>query len=679
MHRSAILAGAVASALLAPACVLAQQAPTTPESARAEVKRVESVVVTASPLDAAATEMTQPATVLTEEDLRRRRAASLGDTLSGEPGVHSSAFGAGAGRPIIRGLDGPRIRVLENGIGSMDVSTISPDHAVTVETLNARQVEILRGPASLLYGSGAVGGVVNVVSDLVPRERAEAPGGAVEARAASGNDERTLSAKLDGGGGEVAVHLEAFTRRTGDYRIPGHAVRDDPESPSGRLPGSDTDSRGGGAGASWVGGRGFLGVGASTLRSDYGVPTAEGTRIALEQTRGEAAGELDRPFGGITRARYRLGYNDYEHREIESTGEVATTFLNKAWEGRLELAHEPWTDGRGALGFQGQARDFSALGEEAIIPETKASAAALFLVEQKRWGAWTVDGGARVERETRRPASSSGLPDRDFTLGSFAAGAVWSYAPGLGLSVNATRSERAPAIEELYTNGAHHATETFEIGDPNLRKEVSRGVEVMFRRTEGAVQWKVSAFASRVRDYVYAASVDEDGDGIADRVDPEGAPDPAGELLVQRYTQAEARFHGAEVEWRYRPEPGAWAVRLFADFVRGRLAGGENLPRMSPGRIGAEAEGRWNAWGARLTAMRVASQDRTAPLESATPGYTKVDAEVTLALGGGRRGLVAFLQGSNLLDEEIRVHTSYLKDVAPQMGRSFALGVRGEF
>ena len=266
--KASPLALAVASALAASASARGQ-----------EVKKVEQVTVTASPLGRAAAELAQPVSVLDEEELRRKRAASIGDTLAQEPGVHSSAFGPAAGRPIIRGLDGPRIRVLENGLGTMDASTVSPDHAVTTESLNAEQVEILRGPASLLYGSGAIGGVVNVVSGLVPRELKDASG-AAELRGATANDERTGAFRLDAGAGAGIFHAEGFSRRTKVYG-----------TPRGTLSGSDVDARGGGVGASWVGSRGYLGAGASTLRNDYGIPSGEGTRIALEQSRFESSGE----------------------------------------------------------------------------------------------------------------------------------------------------------------------------------------------------------------------------------------------------------------------------------------------------------------------------------------------------------------------------------------------------
>lgn len=632
-----------------------------------EVKKLEQVTVTASPLGRADTELAQPVTVLSEDDLRRKRAGSLGDTLSQELGVQSSAFGAGAGRPIVRGLDGPRIRVLENGIGTLDASTVSPDHAVTTESLNAEQIEILRGPASLLYGSGAIGGVVNVVSKLVPRERPVGFPGAVELRAGSANRERTAAANLEGGAGDFALHLDAFRRKTRDY-----------DTPVGTLANSAVDAKGAGIGGSWVGSRGYLGLGVQRLENLYGVPTGEGVTIDLAQTRVEAAGELTQPLPGFAKLKFRVGHSDYHHVEIEGDGTPATRFENRGSEGRIELAHDAIGGVKGTLGAQLQDREQAAIGEEAILPRTRSRSAAVFLVEQYEQGPWTFDAGIRFERETRRPEGD--LPARDFSIATPAVGLVWKLSEDLRLGISATQAARAPSAEELYTFGAHHATATFELGDANLRKEVSRNVDVTLRKVTGNSRWKVNVFANRFSDFIHTVGVDADGDGIADRVDAGGTPDAAGEFLVQRYMQAGARFRGIEAEWTWKPEGSPATLRVFGDVVRAKLADGANLPRISPARLGFDAGLRSGPWSGNLTVIRAFPQNRTAPLETPTPGYTRMDAEVAWRLDSGDRSAITlFLQGSNLLDRDIRLHTSYLKEVAPAMGRSFTLGLRGEF
>jgi iron complex outermembrane receptor protein len=676
------------------AAVAAASAPVAAQETKKpdEVKKQESITVTASPLGRAASELAQPATVLSEEELRRKRAASIGDTLGGELGVQSSAFGAGSGRPIIRGLDGPRVRVLENGIGTGDASSHSPDHAVTTEALRADQIEILRGPASLLYGSGAIGGVVNVVSKTIPRERIQGLRGEAELRGGSANDERTGSFNLEGGAGDVAWHLDAFKRRTRDYEIPGAAQREgtvshehhegeeegehEAHAPTGRLPNSDVDMHGFGGGASWFGRGGYVGAGAQKLENDYGVPTGEGVRIRMKQERGELATEWADPLPGFSRLRARAAHSRYMHDEIEEGGEIGTTFRNKATEARFELQHlAPWS---GTIGAQVQRQDLSALGEEAILPPTRSRANALFAVGELPFGDWTFDAGIRLEREERRPDAD--LPAREFDLTTPALGLVWRVSPEYRFSIAATQAQRAPSAEELYSFGPHHATATFDIGDANLRKEISRNVDVTFRKVTGDARWKVNVYANRVKDYVYGASVDADGDGVPDRIGHDGEPEADGEFLVQRYTQAEARFRGIEAEWSYRPAAGFYGVRIFGDLTRAKLASGSNLPRIAPARVGFEADAAWGAWTGSFTTIHAFEQKRVAELETPTPSYTRVDAEIAWRLdSGARRSITVFLQGSNLLDEEIRLHTSYLKDVAPQMGRSFALGVRAQF
>jgi iron complex outermembrane receptor protein len=357
---------------------------------------------------------------------------------------------------------------------------------------------------------------------------------------------------------------------------------------------------------------------------------------------------------------------------------LATTFTNKAWEGRFELQHAPLAAWKGTLGMQWQDRELSALGEEAILPFTKARALAGFVVEERDFGWAKLDLGLRLEREDRRPDLD--LPARAFTLATPAVGVVFTLPGELRLGVAATQAERAPAVEELYSNGAHHATATFDLGNPNLRKEVSRNVDVTLRNATGDVRWKVNVFANRVKDYVYAAARDLDGDGVADRVDAEGALDPQGEFLVQEYAQAQARFRGVEAEIAWRPGNRPWSLRLFGDAVRGELASGENLPRISPSRVGGEARFRQGAWDGGLKVLHVFEQDRVAPLETATPGYTRLDADLAWVLESSGRGRLAlFLQASNLTDRLIRVHTSYLKDTAPLMGRSITVGLRGDF
>ena len=641
--------------------------------AASSVAHAQSDAIYVTPLTTDESSVVQPASVLRGEELRRRQASSLGDTLDREPGVHSGGMGPGATRPVIRGQDAPRVRVLDNGLGTMDVSNISPDHQSTVETLGATQVEILRGPATLIHGGGAIGGLVNVVTKRIPRDRMQGVAGAAELRQGAGGREYTGLVDLNGGTGGLAWHVDAFSRHAGDY-----------DGRRGRVANSFVESRGANLGASFVGDRGHVGLGAQMLDGFYGVPGGEMARIDLDQKRYDLEGELRNPMPGFARIRARLGRNDYRHNEIEQTGAIATRFENNGTEGRLELTHRPLGPFTGVLGVSGHERRFSAVGEESFVQPVRSRNDALFLLEEARAGNWRFELGGRVERERHRPEAASGPPMRSFSPTTWSGGATWAFMPGYSAAATLTRAQRAPAIEELYANGPHHATATFEIGDNALGKEVSRNFDVGLRKTAGAWRWKAGVYANRFRNYVFGQFQDVDGNGVfnsrLDRVDETNAADPAGELLRLRYRQANARFRGLEAELAWRPQ-GAWGMRLFADAARGRLEGIGNVPRMSPSRLGLEGSYGAGPWGAHASLLRVMRQDRiAAEQETVTPGYTRLDAGLQYRVRhGGQVVSTLFLQANNLLDKDMRVHTSFIKDAAPLPGRSLTAGVRATF
>jgi iron complex outermembrane receptor protein len=327
------------------------------------------------------------------------------------------------------------------------------------------------------------------------------------------------------------------------------------------------------------------------------------------------------------------------------------------------------------LGAQLDNKTVSALGAEAILPRTRSRSQGLFLVEDYSWRDFHFELGARAGRDERRPDDPN--PARRFSLASWSAGTRWNFTPGYALALALTSAQRAPSPEELYSNGAHVSTASFEVGDPALNKEKSRNIDLGLRKTAGAWRGRVSLFQNRIRDYIYARSADTDRDGVADRVDDTGALDPAGAFQLVNFAQAQAVFRGFEGEIGYRPKPEGLGARLFGDRANGRLTGGGgNLPRISPARVGIEADyrsGSWSAWG---TLLRVFRQDRVAALETQTPGYTRLDAGIEYRM---QPATTLFLRGSNLLDRDMRVHTSFIKDFAPLPGRALTAGVRADF
>ena len=666
LHETSTLWKAVITALLlsVPGMSLAQV------KDGGKVTELLPVVVTASPFkDRSDLDMAQPVTVLKGEDLRRKRESSIGDTLSRELGVASSSFGPGAGRPIIRGLDGPRVQVLENGISTLDLSTTSPDHAVTVESFNASQIEILRGPAVLLYGGGATGGVVNVVTGRIPSRLFKSPTGDVEIRGNTATEERSGAFNAKGSAGQnFSWSVGGFKRKTGDY-----------DTPVGRVRNSAVNSEGISIGGSFVGERGFLGGSVSRLENEYGVPSPEGSKIDLKQTRYDLSGELDRPLIGFEKLKVRMGYNDYKHNEIESTGEVATRFNNQAIDSRAELLHAPIAKWKGVIGVQVQNRNFSALGTEVIVPVTKSGSAGIFLLEERNWDRWRLEFGGRIEGATQDPQNNVN-PSRTFGLFSGSVGSLWKFTDGYGLGLTGTRGQRAPTTEELYIHGAHRGTATYQTGSNDLSKETSSNIDLALRKTTGAVQWKVNVFNNQFNNYIFVHSADTNADGIADRSDSNGTFNPSGDFLIQNFSQAGARFYGVEAETVFKLKPETLDLRLFTDYVRGKLDGGGNVPRATPPRFGLELNHRAGPWTANLSATRVMQQTRVAELETTTPGYTLLNIDMSYRVTKTKlNGIRIFLQGKNLLNEEMRLHNSFLKNFAPLPGRALVVGFRGEF
>ncbi len=641
-----------------------------------ETTHLEKYIVTASPLARAPDEINAPTTVVTSTALAQRLQPTLGETLTGLPGVDSTYFGPGASRPIIRGLGGDRIRVLTGGVGTIDASVISPDHAVSLDPLLIDRIEIVRGPASLLYGGGAIGGVVNIIDGRIPETLPGAPvTGRFEVRGNSGADERAAAGVLMGAAGKFAWRLDGFRRKTDDVRIPGlgptpiiaAAMIANGETPSdGTLINSATETSGGAAGLSYIGESGHLGAAYSGFDSLYGTVAEQEVTIKLRQRRFDAHGEWLKPVGILRAAKFNFGLADYQHDEFEGTA-LGTRFKNKGYEGRFELLHEKLGVLEGALGFQTTRSNFEAIGAEAFLPPTVTQSNALFLYEEAVRGAVTWQFGARAERQTITPEIGSGFDARSHSLATFTGGAVWKlnadYAVALSLSAN----ERAPNAQELFAAGPHVGTHTFEVGDPALGVEKSTGFDLSLRKRRGFVTGELSVFVNRFNGYIFEQNTGGEEDG----------------LPVFAYVQRDAKLYGGEAELTFNlrgTKSYIADLRLFADSVHAtNTTDGTPLPRTTPVRFGAAFDWRSGPWSFNAELRHVESQRRIAPVETATAGYE------LLSLGGswrfdlGRTKGEVFLRATNLLDATARVHASFLKDLAPLPGRDVSLGVRMNF
>lgn len=633
---------------------------------------VPKVIVTANPFGKSeGDQILTPAKILAGDELRDKLGGSLGETLSQELGVSASGFGAGASRPIIRGLEGSRVKMLENGMAVADVSGLSNDHAVSADGAVARQIEILRGPSALLYGSGAIGGLVNVVNERIPTALEAVPAGQLETRYGTVDKGRSASGSVDAAVGNIGLHIDGNIRRSDDYKIPDSRVLGDPASISGRLLQSFTRQDTLGAGASLIGDWGHVGASVSTLNNRYGIPTLEGSQIDQSQIRYDVDTLLNKPFGGVDTIKFKFGYTDYDHAELDDANKPEVLFKNRSLETRAELAHAPVAGWHGTFGVQTENAHFSALSGEGgpdTVPVTHSTSNALFVVEERDFGPVRLNAGARLESVKREPL---GNVERKFDLGSYSVGAQWPFTPGYSVGATVSVAQRAPATEELYSGGPHDATQTFDIGNPDFKKETSRNIELSLQKVSGLVRWKANVFQNKVKDFIY-------GNISGALVDEEGNP---GDALLQRvYQQADASIRGAEAEVTYNQHGEGLSLRGFADTSRGELDHGGSLPLQPATRFGFDTGYRSGAVRAGVSVVRAQTQDRLASFEQyATPGYTQLSANVSYTQHMGKLDLTWFMIARNLLNEDIRLSTSVLKDVSPLPGRHFLFGVRTRF
>ena len=660
----------------------------------ADPDSVPAVVISASALGLLSDDMITPATALAGNELVRQRESTLGETLNRQPGISSSQFGAGASRPIIRGMDGPRVRILSDGAEVQDASTISPDHAVAFEPMLAERIEVLRGPSALAYGGGAVGGVVNIIDRKIPTSVPVNPvEGAVEVRGNTAARERAAAFEMTGGSGNVAVHAEGVKRDANAYRT-GSGWEE-----GRRVLGSFKDGETGSVGLSWIGARGYIGAAYTKERTDYGIPGhahefeschPHGTHlhcgghgdedehegehdhehgaeavptVKLDSDRWDVRGEYRDPLTGFSKLRVRAAFTDYRHDELEGD-EVATSFRNKAHDVRAELEHLPVAGWRGVIGVQTTRRDFSAQGEEAYVPPTLTKKHAVFATEEYRLANWRFEAAVRHEWQDIDVDASAGNADHSERGTSVALGAVWKFAPEYSLGATFSRSHRLPTAEELYAHGVHLATSTYEIGNQDLRKETSNNFDVTLRKFAGPTTFSVSAYRNRINDYIYASTLDNH----------------EGFQLVE-YAQHDATFTGIEGELRQQVTPSV-QVALFGDYVRAELrdgTGNRNLPRIPSGRIGVKLDGEWRGWHGVVEAYRVAKQDDVAEFESATAGYSMLNLGTHYSTRVLGLPAMFYARLNNATNELAFSHTSFIKHAAPLPGRNLSAGLRLSF
>ena len=656
---------------------------------------LDTIRIKAHPLEQTSKDFAVADTVVDQKRLAQG-AVTIGEALSGETGISSNQFGAGSSRPVIRGQDGPRIKILQNSSENIDVSTLSPDHAVTVDPALAKQVEVIRGPSTLLFGAGTVGGLVNVTDSKLPTAMPEKGyEGNATLRYNTGSDEKLATAGVTLGlGDQVALRVEGLKREANDYIAPDYVHEGEKER---RVDNTFAKGQTVNVGLSWIYDRGFTGISYSNRQDQYGLPGHSheyeschlhglslhcgehdhdedghdhddhdhdhaheaGPWIDLKSERYDVRTELDDPFAGFKKLRAQASYTDYQHDEIEEDT-ISTRFKNKGYDGRLELVHNPLGAWEGVIGTQYGQQKLELTGEEAFLAPNTTKKWSVFALEHAQLNDVHVELAARVDQQ-KIDIDDSSKKDFDGSAFSVSGAANWEFAPNYKLSLVTSHQERLPLAQELYADGGHFATNTYELGNDQLSKEKSNNVELGFHYDDNTFDYHVHVYHNWFDDYIYAQTLDRYKD-----------------FRLVQYAQDKAKFYGAEAEAGYQISP-IYKLSVFGDYVRGKIDN-DNAPRVPAGRLGTKLNADFDDhWSGSAEYYHVFQQDKIAAYETDSQSYNMLNLGV--AYSGNYSNVSdyrVFLNANNLLDDQVYQHASFLSTI-PQVGRNFSVGVNFSF
>ncbi len=684
--------------------------------------QLETIQLQAHPLVQTAADFAVADHVIDQKTLAER-STTIGDAMSDELGVYSNQYGSGSSRPVIRGQDGPRVKVLQHASETADVSTLSPDHAITVDPILAKQVEIIRGPSTLLYGAGTVGGLVNVTDQKIPTQMPNnGLEGQVGLRYNTGSDEKLVSAGVTAAlSDQFALRIEGSKRKANDYITPnywvehhddeaGHEDHDHDHDNEGthldkarRVDNTFAEAQTVNIGGSWIHDRGFVGVSYSNRQDKYGLPGHSheyhdchphgnkldcgshdpapqsdpnaveehahgGPWVDLESHRYDLRTELDQPFAGFDKLRAHASFTDYEHDELEEN-KVISNFKSKGYDARLELVHKPLAGWEGVFGTQysqqkidltGQVEQHGNHSHETVpMPDTKTQKYSLFGLEHKQFGDVHLELGARVEHQ--KIDVDAELKDYSDTGVSASAAATWQFAPNYKLSLTGSHQQRLPLAQELYANGIHFATNTYERGNANLDVEKSNNLELGLHYEADKLDYSLHVYHNWFDNYIYGATTDHKET-----------------FRLIDYQQDKAKFYGTEAKLGYQISPD-YKLSVFGDYVRGEIDN-QNAPRVPAGRLGTKVDANFaDGWSGMAEYYRVFKQDKIAAYEQETAGYNMVNVGVAYAGNyANKQDYRVYFKANNLLDDEVYSHASFLSNI-PQVGRNFTVGVEFGF
>ena len=667
-------------------------------SSSQSINKLESITITAHPLDQTDEDFGVADQKVSREKLQQG-GSTLGEALKDELGIYSNSFGSGSSRPVIRGQEGARVKVTQNATETMDVSSLSPDHAVTIDPQLAQKIEVIRGPSTLLYGAGSVGGLVNVTDTKIPTQMPEKGyEGNVGLRYNSGNDEKMTHAGATVGlGSNVALRVEGLKRDANAYIAPNYFHDHDSElEKEKRVDNTFSKSENVNVGLSWIGERGFAGVSYSNRQDKYGLPGhsheyeschphgdhlhcggddhsghdhsghdheeehahESGPWIDMKTERYDFRSELNEPFAGFKKLRAQASYTDYQHDEIEGS-EAMTTFKSKGYEGRVELVHNPLVKWEGVWGVQASQQKLDVTGEEATLAPNKTQKYSLFGVEHRQFGDFHVELGTRLDHQ--KVDVDSEQKDFDGNAFSYSGAVNWDFKPNYKLSLVGSHQERLPLAQELYANGGHFATNTYELGNDGLDNEKSNNVELGLHYDDDKLSYHVHLYHNWFDNYIYAKTLDQYEN-----------------FRLIEYSQDKAKFYGTEAEVTYQFND-VYKASLFGDYVRGKIDS-DNAPRVPAGRLGTRINANFDDhWSGSADYSHVFNQDKFAAYEHKTQGYNMVNVGLSYKyLLSDRQEAKVFFNANNLLDEQVYEHSSFLANI-PQIGRNFVIGVDYKF
>ena len=664
--------------------------------------------VTANPLGVSSDEFIVPISVLNGHDLDIKRNNSFAETLDGTPGVSFSNWGPNIGRPVIRGMSADRIRIMQNGINSLDVSSFSSDHAVAIDPLIIEQIDIIRGPATVLYGGGTVGGVVNAIDHRIPRQKITGATGRAVTRFGGANSERSSAVVGDVGFGNFVIHLDAYTRKTGNLNIPGYSVsgklaRSDSEisrnqyGKKGQLRNSGSDTDGGAIGASYFFEKGYVGMSYAKHDSETGNPLTPTGFFDLETNRWDLHSEFHDLDGFFNHFKFKMAHTDYKHDEHHEPGEIENTFENRGLDGTLELGHHAIAGMSGVVGLHFENSTFKQ-PNGVLLPNANTDSQSVYVYEElpinehkltlgfrrgnhdvKR-NAFTGDGGCSISYTDLVDCVASGGVEDDQSFGetektfqtnNAAIGGVYKINQNWAINSNVAHSERAPAFFELFPYGAHHATAQVHKGNENLNTEISNTIDFQIKWKANGHSFNIGPYYTKFNRFI---GIFNTGNELYHLHEGE---DEAEGMSVFQYRSVGATFKGLEFDGNYQIND-QFDFSYKGDYVRAEQDNGDDLPRISPLRLGAGIAYEKNNWYARLDVLRAFAQDNIAAHELKTDAYTNVTAFASYQLPV-EYNLQFFLKGYNLLDQDIRDHSSFMKDKFLRGGRSFLMGLQGEF